>query len=75
MACGTAVLASDQVGAAFDLISPDCGCIFPVAEPEKLVAALRECVDNSEAMGLAARRRIADWDFEADVKGLREALT
>lgn len=74
MACGTAVVASDQVGAAHDLIGPDCGAVFRTGDRDDLAAKLTTCLPNAVRLGERARHRIAGWDFEADVRGLRAAL-
>lgn len=74
MACGTAVIASDQVGAAQDLLGPECGAVFRAGDRDDLAGKLVACLPHAGMLGEAARRRIAGWDFEADVKGLREAL-
>jgi glycosyltransferase involved in cell wall biosynthesis len=74
MACGTGVVASDQVGAAHDLLAPDCGAVFRANDREDLVAKLMQALPAAAELGRNARRRIADWDFEADVRGLRQAL-
>ncbi len=74
MACGTAVIASDEVGAAHDLIDADCGAVFRTGDRDDLASRLIACLPRAGELGEAARRRVATWDFEADVAGLREAL-
>lgn len=74
MACGTGVVASDEVGAAHDLVSPQTGAIFRSGDIDALVAALADCLPRSRALGEAASRAIAGWDFEADLRGLKAAL-
>ena len=74
MACGTAVVVSDQVGAAFDLVDPASGRVFATGDPAGLARALAEVLARSEAMGVAAARRIAPWDFNADLTGLKQAV-
>lgn len=78
MAAGCAVVLSDEVGAHADLVTDGVdGFVFPVGDVEALTGALARVLANPEQgrlMGQAARRRIASWDFEADVQGLREAL-
>lgn len=74
MACGTAVVASDEVGAAHDLVGPETGGIFRAGDVEGLAARLGECLPHAAALGAAARQRVAGWDFEADVRGLKAAL-
>ncbi|MBT3238301.1 MAG: glycosyltransferase family 4 protein [Rhodospirillaceae bacterium] len=74
MACGTAVIVSDQVGCAVDLIGPDCGRVFPAGDVRALTEALLHCLENADAMGKAATEKITGWDFDADVRGLTTAL-
>lgn len=74
MACGTAVVVSDQVGCARDLVGFSCGAVVPAGDEESLARALVDVVGRAAAAGEAAARRIAGWDFEADVAGLRAAL-
>lgn len=75
MACGTAVVASDAVGAAHDLIDRTCGAVFRSGDGDDLIRALDVSLSNASDLGLAAQRRIAAWDFEADVAGLKSALS
>jgi glycosyltransferase involved in cell wall biosynthesis len=74
MACGTAVVVSDQVGAARDLVDDGCGAVFPAGDAPALAQALGRVLAHSGEMGRAAAMRIAAWDFEADLAGLREAV-
>jgi glycosyltransferase involved in cell wall biosynthesis len=78
MASGCAVVVSDDVGAHADLITNGVeGFVYPTGDVDALAAALRQVLSNPEQahrMGEAARSRIATWDFEADVRGLRQAL-
>ncbi len=74
MACGTAVIASDQCGAAFDLLDEETGIIVKAGDATDLAAALIKALEQSDEMGAAAQRRISNWDFEADLVGLKSAL-
>lgn len=74
MACGTAVLVGDRVGCAVDLVDPSCGATVPAGDVAALAALLPPLLARSEAAGQAAVRRIAGWDFAADLSGLRAAL-
>lgn len=77
MACGTAVVASDQCGVAADLVAGDCGAVVPAGDAVALSRALQAMLADRarlDGMGKAARRKIAGWDFEADVTGLKAAL-
>jgi glycosyltransferase involved in cell wall biosynthesis len=75
MASGTAVIASDAVGAAHDLIDPSCGAMFRAGDAAGLAQALVTALPRARDLGAAAQRRIATWDFEADVRGLKLALS
>ena len=74
MACGTGVVASDQVGAAHDLVDDTTGARLPVGDVARLARALPDLLQRSESLGRAARARIAGWDFAADITGLKAAL-
>ena len=73
----TAVIASDQCGCTADLIDDSCGRVVAAADAAALAAALADILaepGRTEAMGQAARRRVAEWGFEQDLKGLRAAV-
>jgi glycosyltransferase involved in cell wall biosynthesis len=74
MACGTAVIASTECGAAYDLLDEEVGAVVPPGDVEALAQALRRVLPQANEMGEAARRRVGEWDFAADVRGLRKAL-
>jgi glycosyltransferase involved in cell wall biosynthesis len=78
MASGCAVVVSEDVGAHPDLITNGVeGFVYPTGDIAALAGALREVLSSPEQaqrMGDAARLRIATWDFEADVRALRQAL-
>ncbi len=74
MACGTGVIASDQVGAAYDLVDAETGFRCATSDIAGLARALPGLIDRSEELGRAARARIASWDFRADIAGLKTAL-
>jgi glycosyltransferase involved in cell wall biosynthesis len=78
MAAGCPVIVSSEVGAAADLVTDGVeGFVFPAGDVTALADVLtRSLADPARlaAMGLAARRRVAAWDFEADIRGLRAAL-
>lgn len=75
MACGTAVVASSQVGCAIDLISPNCGAVFQSGDVGALTIAIKRCLDDSDAMGRAAAEAIRGWSFDEDISGLKVALS
>jgi len=78
MNAGCAILASDHVGAARDLVRPGVnGEVFPAGQTARLAQSLMHLlVDDARlaAMGRASRDIIAGWSFEEDVVGLRRAL-
>ena len=74
MACGTPVVASDQCGAAYDLVDFNTGRMVKVDDEEGLSQAITDVLSNSETMGKAASKKIASWNFEADLIGLKTAL-
>ena len=78
MAAGCPVVLSSDVGAAADLVTDGIeGYVYPTGNVEALTAALERVLASpgtARLMGAAAARRIAAWDFEADVRGLHAAL-
>ncbi len=74
MACGTGVIATDQVGAAYDLVGPDTGMCLPTGDVAGLARALPGLMARSADLGRGAKARIASWDFRADIAGLRAAV-
>lgn len=78
MAAGCAVVVSDEVGSHADLITDGVeGFVFPVGDVGGLAGALGRVLASPEQaarMGAAAKARVSRWDFEADVRGLRQAL-
>jgi glycosyltransferase involved in cell wall biosynthesis len=78
MNAGRAVIVSDDVGCHPDLVTNGMeGFVYPVGDVGALTEALWEVIDTpalSERMGESARARIAEWGFEQDVAGLRQAI-
>jgi len=78
MACGCPVIVSTDVGSGPDLVTDGVeGFVFPVGDISALAAALQRVLatpETSASMGDAARRRVARWSFENDVRGLRQSL-
>lgn len=72
------VILSDDVGCHPDLLTDGVeGYLFPVGNVAALNQCLRRLLDTpgiAEQMGQRARARIEDWNFEEDVRGLRQAL-
>jgi glycosyltransferase involved in cell wall biosynthesis len=73
------VILTDDVGCQPDLITDGVeGCVVPPGNIRALTAALiavLEIPSTAQRMGYAALNRIRDWDFEADVRGLRSAIS
>ncbi len=78
MASGCPVIVSTDVGSHADLVTNGIeGCVFPVGDIPALAAALEHVFATPETatrMGEAARRRVAHWTYEEDLRGLRAAL-
>lgn len=74
MACGTAAIVSDQVGAAFDLVDESCGAVYPAGDIRALTAALVRVLADSSNRGEQAAAKVASWDFDADLRGLEQAV-
>jgi glycosyltransferase involved in cell wall biosynthesis len=78
MCAGRAVVASDCVGSAADLVRPgENGAIFRTGDPDDLVRALRDVLADPERLAAMGRRSLAiidRWSFAEDIAGLRRAL-
>ena len=78
MAAGCAVAVSCAVGSAVDLVTDGVeGFVFPAGDLAALTSTLVRSFDGFtclRCMGQRASRRLAGWDFEADIRGLRAAL-
>ena len=78
MNAGRAVIVSDEVGCAPDLVTDGVeGCIFPPGDIGALTQALRRVLATPETaaeMGERALERIRGWNFEYDIQGLRRAI-
>jgi glycosyltransferase involved in cell wall biosynthesis len=73
---GCAIVASDRIGAAPDLVR-DNGAVYPVGDVAALTEALRAVLtDDASLARLQQRSReiITGWSFEQDVQALRMAL-
>ncbi len=79
MAAGRAVIVTEEVGCAPDLVKPGVnGFTFRAGDIDALAAALRDVLSSpqrSRAMGAASRDIIGRWSFREDVEGIRLALT
>ena len=71
MAAGLPIVASDQVGAARDLVIPGkTGEVFPVGDADALAAALLRVLEppgRAAGMGAAARQALLDWEQRYDI--------
>jgi glycosyltransferase involved in cell wall biosynthesis len=78
MSTGCPVVLSSDVGCHPDLVTNGIeGFVYQNGDIPALADALDRVLASPEtarAMGEAARRRIASWNFEADLRGLRAAL-
>ena len=78
MNAGRAIIVSDDVGAQIDLVTDGVeGCVYPVRDVNALADALRRVLATPETaaeMGRHALARISQWNFEADVRALRQAI-
>ena len=66
MASGRAVIVSDRVGCAPDLVRPETGRVVPAGDAAALAAALAGMATpgRAEALGAAARTAIAAWSLD-----------
>jgi glycosyltransferase involved in cell wall biosynthesis len=77
MCAGRAVIASDMVGSAPDLVRPENGAVFRTDDVTDLARAMRAVLHDREELAAMGRRSleiIRRWSFEEDVAGLRQAL-
>jgi glycosyltransferase involved in cell wall biosynthesis len=79
MLCGCAVVASDHVGAARDLITPGrTGFVYPCGNIDALADVLRQALANRAelpALGRAARTRMESWSPRENIHGTVEAIS
>lgn len=75
MNAGKAVVVSDQVGCAPDLVvESQNGRIFPVGDIAALAEAIQWAVANAKSAGDMSFKRIQSWSFKEDLQGLKQAL-
>jgi glycosyltransferase involved in cell wall biosynthesis len=72
MACGKAILSSDKVGSAVDLVNPGFnGEIFRAGDPADLVYRLKLLLEKGKnelgTMGANSKEIIKNWSFEKQV--------
>ena len=74
MACGTAIVVSNEVGCAKDLLNNGCGEVFPCGDVLALANSVTHCLENSDPMGRISQTIIKKWGFSEDVMGLKQAI-
>jgi glycosyltransferase involved in cell wall biosynthesis len=78
MCCGCPVLASDQVGAARDLVAPVAPqFVFSCGDSDALAAVLKSALNVPEQLQLVARagrEHIRTWSPEANIAATVEAI-
>jgi len=78
MAAGKAVLVSDKVGCAADLVNPGVnGQVFTSGDLTDLKQKLKVLTENKTKlaqMGLASQEMIKDWSFKKQVNQIVEAI-
>jgi glycosyltransferase involved in cell wall biosynthesis len=79
MNAGRPVIVSDRVGAAADLVEDGVnGFVYPSGDVGAMASRLRQIIESPALraeMGERSLERITSWDFEADRRGLMEALS
>ncbi|HWB94667.1 MAG TPA: glycosyltransferase family 4 protein [Puia sp.] len=79
MASGCAVMLSDKVGGAVDLVREDQnGIVFPPRDVETAAALVRRLLDHREKLGemkTASRRIVQDFSYERVVLAIENAVT
>lgn len=78
MNAGRPVIVTDEVGASSDLVEDGVnGFTIPARDVDALVNALSSITSNPEKareMGRSGLERINTWDYDADVRGIKQAL-
>ena len=77
MACGKAVLVSDKVGCAADLVTNKNGMIFKSESIADLTSCLQELLTNKKRLheyGQHSSALIKSWSFEKQVKTIENKL-
>ena len=75
MNAGKAVVVSDQVGCAPDLVlEGHNGQTFPVGDIKACTDAIRWALAHASSAGEASFRRIQTWSFSEDLSGLKDSL-
>lgn len=75
---GMPVIATSEVGAAYDLVEPDeTGYRYPTGDIPMLTDCLQRLIDDPdlrERMGKNALERIDNWSYDQAVQGMLKAL-
>lgn len=75
MNAGKAVVVSDRVGSAADLVvQGQNGRTFPVGDVVALADAMRWAIANAQSAGQMSSKRIQTWSFQENIQGLKRAL-
>lgn len=75
MNAGKAVVVSDRVGCAPDLVlEGQNGRIFPVGDNAALAEAIQWAIANAKSAGNISLKHIQSWSFKEDLQGLKQAL-
>ncbi|MBI1763077.1 MAG: glycosyltransferase family 4 protein [Acidobacteria bacterium] len=77
MACGLAIIAHWQCGAAVDLVGDDNGVVLHSFTVEELTRAINELTSAQEkvrAMQACSREKIVHWSFEHAALAIRQAV-
>ena len=78
MACGKAILVSDKVGCAFDLVKPrENGNIYKSGDLSDFTSKLFNLVRDKTRlleMGLQSKRIIKDWDFDTQIQQILKLI-
>ena len=77
MACGCAVIVSDKVGCAPDLVGDENGAVVPAEDVMALRNTLDDLLQDRETlsgMGQFSRERISDWTIEKAAARMEEAV-
>ena len=75
MNAGKAVVVSDRVGCAPDLIKDGGnGRIFPTGDIATLAEAIQWAIANRDLAGKIGLKHIQNWSFKQDIQGVKQAL-
>ena len=75
MNAGKAVVVSDQVGCAPDLvIEGQNGRTFPVGNIRALADAIQWTIAHAPSAGEISLKRIQNWSFKEDIEGIKQSL-